>query len=224
MMPGQATLLPGPLPKNSLRLDLKLEGPTVSGAMQYGGWKIAEAIDDKGESLIPPETDHKPARIDTLLDAPKISWCVIHLDLGHTSREATKIAHLRGTVDVLAPSKVKVVEVPNIKQMLDKPLRDPAFEQAGLRIRLESVKGSTTQCVVRFDGNRERLRSVELANKSGAEVLEYSSHPTEADGTSPHYEIVAARNLDSNMVLWLFVAIGQKSVTVPFDLKDIALP
>src|SRR5215469_2492441 len=103
----------------TLKLTLSLSGPEAESAVRYGNLKLEEARDDKGTSLIPTnDTFHEAAKFKDYSNAffRKSSFGgksdpQVELDLAPSARQATSIAHLRGTLDLAEQGTVQTIEL-----------------------------------------------------------------------------------------------------------------
>lgn len=240
-------------PTNALTVKVKLDGPELKNATQYGKVKITEASDDMGTSLLPRENmafmgqaangfqpfrSHSESSMGFDKPAAPALNHEVELNLGVPSRGAKKIKAVRGELQVLVGSgQPTAVQVRNLPAMSGKDVTDPALKQAGVVVKILDKKaansmspdmpmmgnmGNGPSVSVQISGNPSAIESMDVVDATGRSLSSGSFDMTMGDIATKTIQL--SRPLSAAMVLKLNVSVGQKPITVPFDLQDIELP
>lgn len=236
-------------PESELKVTLHVEGDEVKGASSYGKLRIETATDSAGTDLKPKEersffggsdddftslTDDM-ARMrmgmsdDDKKDKPLEAFD-IELKLGVSARKATTIATLKGSFQVLAGGQEKVVTAKKLSTLTGKALDDPALKDAGLTITVAdpkkakaSIFGSDPNSItLQIKGDLKNLADVEILDAKGESVSNSTMSTGEEDNKTYTYGL--EQPPDDTLQLRIKVLVGQKTVNVPFELKDVPLP
>ncbi len=223
-------------PSNTqLKLLVHVEGDGINDAASFGNVQISEATDNAKGNMKPKKkfvsssgrNDFKSIRSGMLgmLQVKDEEGFRIHLELEPSLRKATKISRLKGTFQVLAGGEKKTVKVTKLTGLLGESLDDPILAEAGLKVRLLKPKSS----------DRAKTLSVEV--KGDQSVLSGTPKLLDDRGKSASdsrwsggsdklqtYHLGLRKSLDDAMTLEINLVIGQKTLTVPFDLRNIELP
>lgn len=239
---------------SGLTVRIRLDGPEVKNATKYGKVKITEATDDAGTNLrargktsfMGPEMDEfEPFRFQsgTVMHFGNTASVVpastrdVELSVGLPARSAKKIVVLRGELQVLAGvGQAKTVPVKNPQAMAGKALTDPVLKQAGVTVKVLDAKAAAgaygmpadmpvmgnnaPSVTVQISGNA--IEWVNVVDASGEKVSSGSCSTTKDNVKTETIEL--SQPLNATMTLELGVSVGQKAITVPFELKDIDLP
>ena len=214
----------------SLKLTLSLSGPEAEAAVRYGNLKLEEAVDDKGNSLIPTKDPfHDAAKFRDYSNAffrksnfGGKSDPQVELELAVPARQATTIAHLRGTLDLAESGTLQAVEITSLKAAGKKALPVPA--NAGVGITVTPKAGDTIRSLaIEITGDESAIESLEVFDGSGKKISEGMSSWS-VNGGPVQKELTLRRPLDDSMKLVAKLALNRKVTKVPFDLKDIKLP
>lgn len=221
-------------PSDRLTVVLSLKGPEADAAIRYGDLKIQEAVDDKGTSLVPDKEraddqakfkDYANAffRKFDLEQKRPVAAPQVDLHLPPAARAATKIVRLRGTFSLAQQGTLKPVEATALKSTGNKKkLSVPA--EAGLGITLAIERGKDIRSIgLEITGDENALESIEVFDAAGEKVSSGISSWS-FNGGPAHKSLDLEKPLDDTMKLVAQIAVDRKIVTVPFDLKDIALP
>ena len=219
---------------DNLKVVLSLKGPEAESSIRYGDLKLQEAADDKGASLIPAKAifddsakfkDYPNAffrKFDLKQKRPAAA-AQIEFHLAPSARAATKIVRLRGTFSLAQQGTIKTVELTSLKSSGDKKKLDIPAE-AGLGITLVVKPGKDVKSIgLEITGDENALESIEVLNAAGEKVSNGISSWSFNNGPA-HKSLDLEKPLDDSMKLVVKIAVDRKIVTVPFDLKDIALP
>jgi len=226
----------GMLP-SSLTVKVRVEGDAVTGASTYGKVKFTEAVDDVGTDLRPKKEaglfglggdDEGFTKINRFMEddkAPQAKGFDMELYLGIPSRKATQIKALRGEFQVMAGGEEKTVSVTKLKSLMGKSIEDPALKAAGLTIKVldpeKQGEGANT-LALELKGNINAMKKGEILDAAGKSFSDGNfSMGSESEQTTTYS---LSRPLDDAMMLKLHLVVGQKAVTVPVDLSDLALP
>lgn len=243
-------------PSTGLTVTIRLDGPEVKNATQYGKVKITTATDDAGTNLQAQGNNSfmglgsdqfQPFRqTGTMMDFGKPAPAApasnhdVELSVGLPARSAKKIAVLRGELQVLAGTgQAKAVLVKNPQTMAGKALTDPVLKQAGVTVKVLDKKaaaangmpadmpmmgnmGNGPSVSVEISGNPNAIESMDVVDAGGQSVANGSFDMTTDNVMTKTIQL--SKPLSPAMTLKLGVSVGQKAITVPFELKDIDLP
>ena len=213
----------------SLKLTLSLSGPEAESAVRYGNLKLEEAVDDQGTSLIPTnDTFHDAAKFKDYSNAffRKSSFHgksdpQVELALALPARQATRITHLRGTLDLAEQGTLQTIEVA-LKGAGKKVLPVPPNAGVGITATVESSE-AVRSIAVEITGDESAIESLEVVDASGRKITDGMSSWSINGG--PVQKTLSLRQpLDNSMKLVAKIAVNRKVTKVPFDLKDIKLP
>jgi hypothetical protein len=214
----------------SLKLTLSLRGPEAEASVRYGHLKLEEAVDDKGASLIPTnDIFHDATKFRDYSNAffRKSSFGgksdpQVEMDLALPARQATRIARLRGSMDLAQSGTVQTIELAGLKGAGKKVVPVPA--NAGVEITATVASGEAVRSVgIEITGDESAVESLEVMDASGRKISDGMSSWSVTGG--PEQKTLSLREpLSDSMKLVAKVALNRKVTTIPFDLKDIKLP
>jgi hypothetical protein len=233
--------VPTPLQTSGVTLTLYVEGEAFKSASRYGNWKIAEAVNDTGTTMkVRVEAANTPAFVEEQQEKKKeinafelkalrekgAKFVPLDLELSLPARKATKIARIKGTVDVTC-GETKIVKVEKLTSLTGKKVEDPVLKAAGLELEiLGPIEDVENSFAVEYGGNLEARvddhSEPEIADKDGKSVLQGTDAVTFGGKHKRQYAL--KQKLDDTLVLQCRVITNQKTVTVPFELKDVELP
>jgi hypothetical protein len=216
-----------------LTLILALKGPEADASVRYGNLKLQEAVDDQGNNLILPKSSFDdPATFRDYSNAffreshlkqkrpPDVPQ--MKLSLALSKRSAARIAHLRGTFDLAQQGTIKTVELTKLLSPGEKKLAIPP--EAGITITVTTKSGNDVRSIeLAITGDENALESIEVVDADGNKVS-YGMSSWSFNGGPAQKSLDLKKPLDDSMKLVTKIAVDRKMVTVPFDLKDIALP
>jgi len=230
---------------SGIELTLHIDGADVKGARKFGKLKVTKAVDDAGTDLS-KATEDTPRRdsdrfeevreIQTfgMDDAkPKPTGFDIELTLPTVSaRGAKTIKQVSGSVQVLVGGEKKVVQVKQLKKSIGKAVEDPALKALGVTFTLVDPSKAGAGAMIFGDkdksmtaeisGNSDAIAEVSIVDASG-EKLNQGSMWNDA-GTKRIVTYDLEKTLSDDMTLQIEVWPGQKTLTVPIELKDVKLP
>jgi hypothetical protein len=218
----------------SLTLTLSLIGPEAESSIQYGNLKLEAAVDDKDTSLIPAEdTFHDAAKFKEYSNAffrksnfgsdnNKPAAPEVELDLALPARSATKIVHLRGSLELAGAGTLRTIEVAALKGAGKKALTLPAGAPVGITVDVPS--GDNVRSIsLDMTGDESALESASVVDAAGRKVSNGMSSWS-INGGPVQKSLELDRPLDDSMKLVVKVTLDRKIIKVPFDLKDVTLP
>jgi len=219
-------------PPASLKLVLSLGGPEAESSVRYGNVKLEEAVDDKGNPItLLKDGFRDPGKFSDYSNAffrkstfgsQAPAAPQVELDLAPVARTATKIARLKGTLDLADAGTARTVEAGSLKSAGRKILDMP--EGAKLGVTVTAAPGRDVRSLsLEITGDASALESIDVMDASGKKVSSGTSSWALSGGPT-HKSITLAEPLDEAMKLVAKVTTGRKITTVPFDLKEIALP
>ena len=125
-------------------------------------------------------------------------------------------------LEVLAGGEEKVVTLTKLKSMQGKPLADPVLKAAGINGKVTKPSGDDPALTVDYTGGTDAIKEVEILDAAGNSVSN-GRFSTGFGGTqSVSYQL--SKPLDDTMTMKMHLIVGQKTVKVPFELKDVKLP
>ena len=226
---------------SQVSLTLRVEGPEVAGATEYGGLKITEATDDTGASLKPeqvafgddfmplqgmfPGREEQPGRA-----------AEIRVSLAAPQRHAATITRVKGEVKIRAGGEKKVVTVARVKERVGKRVDDAALKAAKLTVTVVDPKAAgngngglapdaafgAEAVSVKIVGDPAAVKQVDVVGPDGRSISQGRS--SSGSGNTTVHTIMLDRAPGGSAALTIDLLVGQKDVRVPLDLKNIPLP
>ena len=229
------TLIKKVYSSDSPRLEVKLnvDGPEVKRATKWGKVKLTEAVDDAGTDLKPKQEDsgfafsrnddlEEISRFGMSDDEKKSSAFDATINLSLPARKATTIKSLKGEFEVLAGGEEKVVTLTKLKSMQGKPLSDPTLKAAGINGKVTKAQGDDPALAIDYKGSTDAIKEVEILDATGASVS--SGRFSSGFGDTQNVNYMLSKPLDDTMTMKIQLVVGQKTLKVPFELKDVKLP
>lgn len=236
-----ASPVPAPSQSSGVTLTLYVEGEAFKSASRYGNWRITEAADDTGRTLkvreevadtpgfVEEKQEHKREINAFELKALRekgAKFVPLELELTLPARKATKISRIKGSVDVVC-GETQLVKIGKLTGLTGKKAEDPVLKAAGLELEiLGPIEDENNSLAVEYSGNLEarvdELFEPEIVDKDGKSALQSSDGVTFGGKNKRQYAL--KQKLDDTLVLQCRVITNQKTVTVPFELKDVELP
>lgn len=237
---------PGFGDRDELNVLVRVEGEQVAHASSYGHLKLTEAVDDTGADLKPKEKKSffsareegfeslRSGRLGMLQEEDEPGFRV-ELEMAPAARKAAKIKVLRGEFQVLAGGKEVKVTASKLPGMIGKSIEDPQLKAAGVEIRVLDPKkargglfglggggGDGKSLPLELKGKIAAVQKIEILDEDGETATQ--GHMSSGSDEQQNRTYDLKRPLDDKMKLQIDLIIGQKTVKVPFDLKDIPLP
>lgn len=231
---------------NNIEINFHIDGDAVKGARSYGHLKIKSATDDAGTDLTQKgqgpsyamkgmEEIREPMVFGNSRheEKPKPTGFEFKLTLPTPSARAAKTFSCSATIDVIAGGEKKIVAVKDIKSHLGKPVQDPALKAVGVHFELVdpanrksmgvlvSGNGDNTVSAI-ISGKIDALASVRIVNAAGKKLNNSSTWSDDGGSRSIFY--ICNDPIPSDAVLELEVWPGQKTITIPIEIKNQALP
>lgn len=224
---------------DGLSVTLLVKGDAVRNALKYGMLKLADAKFDSGDALKRKQSFGGDSDFESIQSPMQFgpngeekkekdkAEFPLTLEFKVSPRKATKIAALKGEFQVLAGGTEKIIEVRKPADMLGKAIDDPALKDAKLDITIVKPKkggmfGGDDGITLSFKGNADSIKDVEWLDGENESRSMGSMTTREGETVTTNY-MLNGKPADV-AVLKIHVMVGQKKVTVPFDLKDIELP
>ena len=146
----------------------------------------------------------------------------VELEFAQPARAATKIARLRGSLELSDEGTLQTIEFAALKGAGKKALAIPAGAHAGLTVTVAS--GDAVRSIgLELTGDESALESIEVVDASGRKVSSGMSSWC-LNGGPVQKSLGLDHPLDNSMKLVVKVSLGRKFIKVPFDFKDINLP
>jgi hypothetical protein len=233
---------------NGIELTLHVDGPDVAGARKYGKLTTIKAVDEVGTDLTAKgkgpsgnndgfQEIRQPQTFGRMShDEPKPTGFDVDLKLPTPSARAAKTIKLvSGEMQVLVGGEKKIITVNPIKSNLGKTVDDPTLKELGVQFKLvdptQRAKGvpglsfggrAGRSVSADISGNIDAIASVSIVDAAGKKLSNGAMWSDNGGTRSISYDL--EKVLPDDAALQLEVWPGQKTVTVPFELKDVTLP
>jgi|SRR5579864_2900962 len=216
---------------SSMTVTLNLGGFVGRLNRWAGKWRIDEAVDDRGTDLRPDDRLTRAANSSLKkanYDGDRCSCISANLQLKASSRKATAISRLRGTLIVLDGGESKLLSFPKFKSRIGKKLDDPLLKAAGIDAELlpPNDGGGPEQFILKMTGRLYGLdedRIITVTDASGRNMVKSAGGGGDP-GEYSKYTYVLERPVGDDMALKIPLLVGQRERPVEFDIKDIPLP
>lgn len=222
--------------RSKLNLRLRLTGARLGDLAGYGEVIIEEMVDDTGEVLMTLE-DYEP---DELTKFHPLKAGKRMTDAGHAplnveariaSRKATKLAKVRGYMNVVLATEVEEVMIDNPLQYLGAYLDHPRLNELGIKIKvIEPGEGAAGRheaggIALLFEGDaRKHLRRAEFFD-AWLKPLYARERQLETDDGAEYLffgVMVGKIDADTQMLLKFYPQIEEERVS--FEFTDLELP
>jgi hypothetical protein len=217
-----------------LRCELRLAGPGLDDALDFGNPRLTTATDDQGRALAPaPGSPGVFLPLRPIPGAPP--QAVATLDLAAPPRSSRALARLAGSLD-LRFYRYQIVRIANATESTDTDFKDPLFAAHGFAVRIvhprhafPELSGAETEDALRrravcleITGNAAALRGLELRGPDDRPI----AARTVSFGTRQFTLWAAAADtpLPPGAQALLRIPIDPETRPVPFDLRDLTLP
>jgi hypothetical protein len=226
-----------------LTLTARVAGGLADAAKTKGKLKIEQAADDTG-------TDLKPEKKKSFFsigggddDFEKIGAGMIHssnddkkepgfdmdIKLKVPARKAQKLPLVKGEFQIQAGGEEQVVEVKKPRSQRGKAVGDPVLEKAGLTVTVKDptkqsgfFSGGEDDLSLEFKGDLSALDEIEVLDAEGEDAS--SGHMSSGSDDTKTYVMSMDKPLSDDMTVKIHLVVGLKTVTVPFEFKDVPLP
>jgi hypothetical protein len=213
--------------------------------------KLEEAVDDKGNSLIPPDANDLAANADTFgngRDAPTSRWGV-SAGLHYPKNPGATITRLRASVVCQVQTRAATLEAP-----VGAGARNVSRTVEGLRVVVKSVDASRCEVAVFRDGRddaewyavRMQLSAgdARLTDAAGRTVARATGAPDADDGADGQRMDLRFRftrdggddgsnkdkegprpsaAVEANRFVWE-IPVESRRLSVPFEFRDLPMP
>jgi hypothetical protein len=225
-----------------IELTLHIDGPDVQGARKIGNLTVTKAVDDVGTDL--NKQDEATMSSDSFQEIqepmsfgdddkkPKPTGFDLDVNLPQPSaRNAKMIKQVSGSVQVLVGGEKKIVKVQKLKSSLGKAVDDPVLKSAGVTIKLldpgsaglATMMGEKDKTVpAEISGNMDLIAKVRIVDAADEDHSQMSMKSGEEGKSTVMYFL--DKSLDDDLTLEIELWPGQKTVTIPIELKDVKLP
>ena len=217
-----------------LAVTIEITGTAAAKAEKYGFIQITKAEDDQGKALKPREgfgLNKNPH--DRLVDVDRNSmffWeeekpkdklrVTLHFDVPARTSKALKT--LTGKLKLYVINERKEMIVAGILSMQGKTIENELLKTAGLNVKIAQVDEKSRDVTLETTGNQNSLLELALIDSAGKEIDVATMTTTLGDKTSRLLH--AVRPIPADARLKLTIGLGQETVEVLFDFKDIPLP
>jgi hypothetical protein len=214
--------LSGP-PGGGVQVYLRVAG--LARPARRGQVVVTEATDDAGTNLVPRRVDGdaEPQDLESEPGPSTRPALLARVDLGLPARQARRIAVLKGELRLTAGAGSRTVKVPGVKALCGKTVDHPELTKAGISVQVgRQGRLGSHELALLFSGDGAPDVSVTVVDAAGADISGGASgSPGKA---SEGWLVHLRRPLQDTDALNLSIPAGHEVVTVPFELKDIALP
>jgi hypothetical protein len=213
-----------------LKVTLRFDGPVARGVSKIGRLKVTEATDDAGTDL---------------RDKDQLRWCEqlqdvsrfgqsekekaagvfdYDLRLGLPARSAKAVKNLKGEVQVLAGGREVVVSLPAVRKLAGRPVEDADLKAAGITLKVNaSPSGKKNSIEAELTGDFDAIREVKVLSPDGSNKMA-GSWWSESGGKRTVSYMLSEPLEDDAARLELRIVVGQKTLSVPVEIADLALP
>lgn len=215
-----------------VKLSLRVSGIEVKDARKYGKVKVDKAVDDIGTDLTKASGDRPSSMMmESMQDVPEPmqggfggekpkEGIAFDVDLpALPPRKASRIDLVKGSLSVVVGGEKKVVKVASLKANLGKPVESPDLKAVGVTFTLGKTDSNGLQATL--VGDPSKLAAVKIVD--GGNSLSNGSM-TSNNGNTHEVTYFLESPLTDTTELQIEVWPGQKTLQVPFELKDIKLP
>ena len=223
-------------PEPGLSLRAKLTGERLVHMVGRGELIVEEMVDDTG-AVLKTLADYNPRELTRIysLKAGKrmltAGFAGLNVTARAASRQARKLATVRGYVNVVYATETEEITIDNPLQYLGGYLDNPRLKELDIKIKViepgDEVKGmrDTSGLALQFEGeSRKHLRKAEFFD-AWLKPLYARERPMETpDGEEYLFLAVMAGKVDADtqMLMKFYPEIEEERV--PFEFKDIELP
>jgi len=216
-----------------LQVKLNIDGPEIKGATKWGKVKLTEAVDDAGTDLKPKKDDsgfafgrnddlEEISRFGMSDEEKKSNAFDVTINLALPARKAATIKSLKGEFEVMAGGEEKVVSLTKFKSMQGKALTDPVLKAAGINGKVTKPTGDDPALAIDYTGGTDAIKEVEILDAAGNSIS--NGRFSSGFGDTQNVNYMLSKPLDDTMTMKMHLVVGQKTVKVPFELKDVKLP
>lgn len=131
-------------------------------------------------------------------------------------RQATKLQHLEGYVEVICERATEVVELTGIRELIGKESTGNEVLDK-LNFRIKALAGNSLKITI--TGGKNVIVSVDMLRDDGSKIRRSGSMST---GNTVHYDFTD--NIAEADRFRIEVVVSQKKVKVPFSFDEIPLP
>lgn len=236
---------------NGINVYLQLAGlADFKTASAFGHWHIDQAIDDRGTDLDPmKEKDaseqgstardeaEKLASIDDSDSADfipgKDGFCPepLPLHLARSARDATVIHRLAGHFDLTLGGTNHTARFSNPTHLVGQTLADSDMKRVGVWIAFDfpdpsDGKPNPAMLTFHFHGDPALIHDdmLDVVDSDGKSVVTSSDYSGPTSESEHPHTYVLNRPLDDAMTITIHVRLDQRTIRIPFDLKDVPLP
>jgi len=226
--------------KAGLTVTVELSGEAVEKAFRFGHLKITAAKDDTGASLkVSAKSFNDPTKgyvkIDRrmmyfgLRSGPPKDKIKVDLKFQPTARAAKTIRVLEGSLKLLT-GEPKAIRFPSVKGKVGQVLENPTLKSLRLTLKVVQPKKGAffgpsdpeKSVTVELTGDAKKVLQIGLADAAGKKINTTSMRSSFGNKTT--YTFQAERKLAPDTALAISVALGRKTVEVPFRLTNLPLP
>lgn len=224
-----------------LTIVIHVGGRAGDAASYYGGLSVGEIEANRGNALRLRSSDVGGLAIDRgnkamhkilrgNLGGPATKGFDVRLHFTEPRRKATRIKEIKGSFRVITGGRLHTVAVNPLASM-GQSIHSPALTKAALRIKIlkampmgSFMPGSANQSLIlAVGGHKTALEKVRILSASGGNIFAGFTSSSDRGGTTiSSYQL--KRPLKAGDKVELIVATGQKTLTVPFDFRNIKLP
>jgi hypothetical protein len=229
-----------------LEIELKLAGPELATAKGIRT-TVTAATDDAGNPLKKKENTFSAGGFEELQKAfgggfeeKKADEFQVKLEFANPPRAAKAIKSISGSIDLLLPQQDPAsVVTASVAKDAGKPLDNAALKAAGVEIKLlKPEPGAKKPAGIGFSfaanlgendlgyeikDPKKKVAGIEFFSAAGKK-LESQSHMSSGFNDSKTVSISFKEKPGADSVAKIYIVTEKSVLTVPLNLKDIALP
>ena len=227
-----------------LEIELKLSGPELATAKGIRT-TVKTATDDTGKAIPEPESRFgSKGAFEELQKGfggsgdDKADEFQVKLEFGNPPRAAKAVKELTGSIELLIPEKDPAAIISaSVAKDAGKPLDNAALKEAGVEFTLNAPGapgkkesafglgggGGENDIGYEIKDPKNKVASVEFFDASGKK-LESNGRMSSGFGDSKAVTVSFNAKPPAGAVVKIYVVTEKSVVTVPFALKEIALP
>lgn len=219
--------------EDSFQVMLDLTGQSMKLATAYANFRIEQAVDETGEDLV--DTDNLTLKFNTRIRAVQqlhrpdgVPSVRVTAQIHKPSKYPAKLVRLKGRVQVMTLSAdSRSLMIPKLAGYIAHPheIKELVDEKLTIQVGIsQPVDGKNIgkDVYAWINGNPTIVRFVQIIDDNGRVIAE-GSKPDFLSNMKSYSLDDLPRVVDDRMSLRIEVAAGQKVITIPFDLKDVAL-
>lgn len=221
--------------ESNFAMQIRISGEKLGQIKRFGNFLLTEAVDDKGGAMIKDDTYNEQDKTTMRQQAMPIerlreSGLLIATRGVCSSRGATKIAKLKGSVKLVLAEKTETITILNPYQYVGKSIDDPRLKEMGLEIKVLPVEDidqplQAQRCIVlQPTAKKDNIQSVAFYD-GGMQPMRHRESPasTKAKEDATSY-CLDGGSFTNETSLVLEVHPQVEVVNLPLEAENVELP